>query len=582
MRHDAGDDASRRSSQQVRALSGGFARVAEVAERPIVDSCSRRATAGSTTRTIASVTSSTSTGSRSPRLFDYVLRLQVRDAVLAQARSTTAAAIRRAPDARGRVPRPRRLHRAQPGARGRRARRARRPVRGAHPRHGRRARRAGREDDRRRGDVRRPRRPRSPRRSRCGSPSGPRDDEVLPDARAGLAYGSVRRPGGRLLRAGREPRPPARRARVPGHGPRRPTSSTTRSRSDPFAFQRCGPALPGSARFVTSGGSATWRRCEPGDGSERARVALAAHDVTPPTPLRLLSVHAHPDDEASKGAAHGRQVRRRGHPRRARVLHRRRGGRDPQPGGRHARRSARNLHEVRMQELQDSVDAIGYEKLYMLGYRDSGMKDTEANAQPGQLRERAARRGGRAAGAHHPRRAAAGDHHLRRRQQVLPAPRPRPGARDLRSGVRRGRRPGRVPRRGRAVAAAEDVLHGLVGAADPRAARGVHRARRGEPVRAVVRARGFDEHADDQLHDLRRRRATSCASGARRCSRTARRSTRPGSGCGCRTTSCARSSRGRSSCSPARSSTPGCPRATRGRSLRRPARRRPALEHRGS
>jgi mycothiol S-conjugate amidase len=35
-----------------------------------------------------------------------------------------------------------------------------------------------------------------------------------------------------------------------------------------------------------------------------------------------------------------------------------------------------------MQELQDSVDTIGYEKLYMLGYRDSGMKDTEANARP--------------------------------------------------------------------------------------------------------------------------------------------------------------------------------------------------------
>ena len=41
-----------------------------------------------------------------------------------------------------------------------------------------------------------------------------------------------------------------------------------------------------------------------------------------------------------------------------------------------------NLHEVRMEELQASVDAIGYEQLYMLGYRDSGMKDTESNAHP--------------------------------------------------------------------------------------------------------------------------------------------------------------------------------------------------------
>ena len=40
------------------------------------------------------------------------------------------------------------------------------------------------------------------------------------------------------------------------------------------------------------------------------------------------------------------------------------------------------LHEVRMEELQASVDAIGYAQLYMLGYRDSGMKDTESNAHP--------------------------------------------------------------------------------------------------------------------------------------------------------------------------------------------------------
>ena len=35
-----------------------------------------------------------------------------------------------------------------------------------------------------------------------------------------------------------------------------------------------------------------------------------------------------------------------------------------------------------MAELQASVDAIGYAQLYMLGYRDSGMKDTESNAHP--------------------------------------------------------------------------------------------------------------------------------------------------------------------------------------------------------
>ena len=66
--------------------------------------------------------------------------------------STTSSATR--PHARRRLPRPRRLHRVEPGARGRRARRARLPVRGAHPRHDRGARRTAGEDDRRRGDVR--------------------------------------------------------------------------------------------------------------------------------------------------------------------------------------------------------------------------------------------------------------------------------------------------------------------------------------------------------------------------------------------------------------------------------------------
>jgi mycothiol S-conjugate amidase len=35
-----------------------------------------------------------------------------------------------------------------------------------------------------------------------------------------------------------------------------------------------------------------------------------------------------------------------------------------------------------MQELRNSVDALGYESLHMLGYHDSGMPDTETNARP--------------------------------------------------------------------------------------------------------------------------------------------------------------------------------------------------------
>lgn len=99
------------------------------------------------------------------------------------------------------------------------------------------------------------------------------------------------------------------------------------------------------------------------------------------TPLRLLSVHAHPDDEASKGAATVAKYAAEGI---GGVLVCCTGGEEGEilnPAVDTPETRA-NLHEVRMQELNDSVEAIGYEKLYMLGYRDSGMKATEANANP--------------------------------------------------------------------------------------------------------------------------------------------------------------------------------------------------------
>ncbi|MBV8950224.1 MAG: mycothiol conjugate amidase Mca, partial [Actinobacteria bacterium] len=41
-----------------------------------------------------------------------------------------------------------------------------------------------------------------------------------------------------------------------------------------------------------------------------------------------------------------------------------------------------HLAEVRMQELEASVDAIGYSAYHLLGYHDSGMPDTETNKRP--------------------------------------------------------------------------------------------------------------------------------------------------------------------------------------------------------
>lgn len=97
--------------------------------------------------------------------------------------------------------------------------------------------------------------------------------------------------------------------------------------------------------------------------------------------LRLLSVHAHPDDEASKGAptvakyvAEGAEA----------TLVTCTGGEageilNPKvadPG------SPEALFELRMAELREAVDIIGYQHLVLMGYRDSGMPDSEANQHP--------------------------------------------------------------------------------------------------------------------------------------------------------------------------------------------------------
>ncbi len=98
-------------------------------------------------------------------------------------------------------------------------------------------------------------------------------------------------------------------------------------------------------------------------------------------PLCLLTVHAHPDDEASKGA--GTVARYTDDGVRA-VLVCCTGGEEgdilnPEADTPETRA---NLPAVRRQELDASVAIIGYSAVHLLGYRDSGMRDTEANASP--------------------------------------------------------------------------------------------------------------------------------------------------------------------------------------------------------
>ncbi len=100
-----------------------------------------------------------------------------------------------------------------------------------------------------------------------------------------------------------------------------------------------------------------------------------------PDRLCLLSVHAHPDDEASKGAPtvaryHAEGVRT--------VLVCCTGGEEgdilnPAMDTPEVRA---DIGRIRMAELKASTDIIGYDETVLLGYRDSGMPDTEANARP--------------------------------------------------------------------------------------------------------------------------------------------------------------------------------------------------------
>jgi mycothiol S-conjugate amidase len=98
----------------------------------------------------------------------------------------------------------------------------------------------------------------------------------------------------------------------------------------------------------------------------------------PDVPLCLLSVHAHPDDEASKGAGTVAKYAAEGI---RGVLVCCTGGEEgdilnPAVDTPEVRE---NLFAVRMAELEASVAAIGYAQLHLLGYRDSGMLDSEAN-----------------------------------------------------------------------------------------------------------------------------------------------------------------------------------------------------------
>jgi mycothiol S-conjugate amidase len=101
----------------------------------------------------------------------------------------------------------------------------------------------------------------------------------------------------------------------------------------------------------------------------------------PDEPLCLLSVHAHPDDEASKGAGTVAKYAAQGV---RTVLVCCTGGEagDILNPAMDTEEVRADLHAVRMRELERATSIIGYTDVELLGYRDSGMPGTPFNEDP--------------------------------------------------------------------------------------------------------------------------------------------------------------------------------------------------------
>jgi mycothiol S-conjugate amidase len=95
----------------------------------------------------------------------------------------------------------------------------------------------------------------------------------------------------------------------------------------------------------------------------------------------ILTVHAHPDDESSKGAGTIARYRAEG-VRTVLVCCTDGAAGDILNPAMDREEIKRNLPSVRREELARAAGIIGYDEVIHVGYRASGMPDTEANAHP--------------------------------------------------------------------------------------------------------------------------------------------------------------------------------------------------------
>ena len=98
----------------------------------------------------------------------------------------------------------------------------------------------------------------------------------------------------------------------------------------------------------------------------------------------MMTVHAHPDDESSKGAGTVARYRAEGVDTALVCCTGGEAGDVLNPAlDRDDVRA--NIGEVRRAELERAVSIIGYNHLFWLGYRDSGMAGSDHNAHPGSF-----------------------------------------------------------------------------------------------------------------------------------------------------------------------------------------------------
>ena len=139
------------------------------------------------------------------------------------------------------------------------------------------------------------------------------------------------------------------------------------------------PATSTTAAANHTHGHASPTRSAYRPGVEARQAAATLQRVLEPP--CLLTIHAHPDDEASKGAPTCAHYARAGV---RTVLVCCTGGEEgdilnPAMDTPEVRA---DIGRVRAEELRRSAAAIGFAEVVMLGYRDSGMPGTEANANP--------------------------------------------------------------------------------------------------------------------------------------------------------------------------------------------------------